>query len=64
MGFDRAGAIDKGVRKARVRHGNCKRCGKPIRPTEYYIEVGGSKTSNCGIAHLSCESPDHHLLRI
>lgn len=59
MGFDRAGTKDKGIRKARVWHKNCKLCGKPIILGEYYIKVGGSKTSNCGIAHLTCVSPNH-----
>ena len=62
MGFDRAGAKDKGIRKARVWHSNCKLCRKPIIPGEYYIEIGGSNTSNCGIAHLTCVSPNHSII--
>lgn len=57
MGFGREGAKDKGIRKARVWHENCKRCGEPILPGEYYIEVGGSLTSNCGLAHIDCGNP-------
>ncbi len=63
MGFGREGTKDKGIRKARVWHELCKRCSKPILPGEYYIDVDGSLTSNCGEAHLACVAPNHPLLR-
>ena len=63
MGFSRDEGKEMKITKARVWHENCKRCYKPILPGEYYIEVGGSITSYCGIAHLSCESPNHYLVK-
>lgn len=64
MGFSRDESKEMKITKARVWHENCKRCYKPILPGEYYIGTCGSLTSNCGIAHLACDFPNHPLLKV
>jgi len=45
MGFSTSAVKEMKIIKARVWHENCKRCGKPILPGQYYIGVDGSLTS-------------------